>query len=196
MALSLAAIGLAVGSSGDVRYVVELTLALALPWPTVGLLTATRRPSNPIGWLFIAIGVLQAVNIAHKRLRELDGGHGAARGDPALARRLDLGGGAGAAGDLPAAAVPRQPLPSARWRPVGWFAGLAIVGTVVCLAAGLWPLRRGSLAELDFMAVSPFLRTTLPIGLSAFGLAGLLSVLSLMVCFRRSAGPAASPAAS
>jgi hypothetical protein len=40
---------------------VPLVLSTALPFATVGALVASRRPYNPVGWLFIAFGVAAAL---------------------------------------------------------------------------------------------------------------------------------------
>jgi hypothetical protein len=40
---------------------VPLILSTALPFATVGALVASRRPYNPVGWLFIAFGVAAAL---------------------------------------------------------------------------------------------------------------------------------------
>ena len=40
---------------------VPLVLSTAVPFATVGALVASRRPYNPVGWLFIAFGVAAAI---------------------------------------------------------------------------------------------------------------------------------------
>jgi hypothetical protein len=43
---------------------VPLVLSTAVPFTTVGALVASRQPSNPIGWLFIAFGAAAAIRFS------------------------------------------------------------------------------------------------------------------------------------
>jgi len=45
---------------GDIVFLV----AIALPFATVGALLASHRPANPIGWLFLAFGLVAAIDFA------------------------------------------------------------------------------------------------------------------------------------
>ena len=114
-----------------------------LSFPTVGLLIAVRQPANPLGWLLLRFGLTLGLN---------DGMH--AYGNYTLVYRP---------GALPAGLAigwvstwnwafifsrfpflfllfPDGRLPSRRWRPVAWVAGL-LGGLVVLLS----PFRAGPL---------------------------------------------------
>jgi hypothetical protein len=49
-------------AGADARFPFE-EFTLAVTFPTVGTLIATRRPRNPIGWIFCAIGLSHALSI-------------------------------------------------------------------------------------------------------------------------------------
>ncbi|MGH9213055.1 MAG: hypothetical protein ACRD2C_20650, partial [Acidimicrobiales bacterium] len=129
-----------------------IAFLIQFPWlPLVGLLLASKRPANPIGWLFLAAGL--ATGYAS---------FADTWGEYALVARpgaLPAGewvlwtGQIGAAGFvLPAVFVvllfPDGHLPSPRWRPVGW---VGAVGAVV--AVGAAALRTGPLPEFSAAAV-------------------------------------------
>ncbi len=62
LSLLLLVAGFAVGrlDMGDSGYL----LAIAVPFVTVGALLASHRPASPIGWLFLAFGVVAAIDLA------------------------------------------------------------------------------------------------------------------------------------
>jgi hypothetical protein len=43
---------------------IPLVLSTAVPFATVGALVASRRPNNPVGWLFIAFGAAAALRVS------------------------------------------------------------------------------------------------------------------------------------
>jgi hypothetical protein len=118
---------------------------LGATFPVVGWLIATRRPGNAIGWVFIGIGLSQALDT--------------------FAGQYGVVGLVTAPGSLPAADVvawiavwswapgftllltysvllfPDGHLPSPRWRPVAWIAGVAMVLLVVPVGIVAWGSR-------------------------------------------------------
>jgi signal transduction histidine kinase len=58
-----AAISLAAVQDGDLFFTIMVTLVLAVPFPLIGAMIASRFPSNAIGWIFTAVGLLQALNV-------------------------------------------------------------------------------------------------------------------------------------
>ena len=122
---------------------VPLVLSTALPFATVGALVASRRPYNPVGWLFIAFGVAAALRFT-----------GSQYATYALLTHPD----SLPAGDFIASFAvhlwhpglgflvfsfllfPHGRLPSRRWRIVGW------VSTISCVAALV-----SGMVEYDFL---------------------------------------------
>ena len=121
-----------------------LTLAIFLPFSVVGAIVASRHPRNTIGWIFCTIGLL--VGLSHF-------GSGYAE------FWLASGFGARSLGETAAwfsswvwialvvvpttfllLLFPDGTLPSPRWRPVAWLAGLGVTGLVVGYALDAGPL--------------------------------------------------------
>ncbi len=101
---------------------------LLLTFPTVGALVASRRPENPIGWIFCAVGLVLGVGVLTAAYADyaLAVGPGSLPGEEYAAWISAWTGGPGA---LLAAAFlfllfPTGTLPSRRWRPVAWMAAI------------------------------------------------------------------------
>ncbi len=101
---------------------------LLLTFPTVGALVASRRPENPIGWIFCAVGLVLGVGVLAAAYADyaLAAGPGSLPGEEYAAWISAWTGGPGA---LLAAAFlfllfPTGTLPSRRWRPVAWMAAI------------------------------------------------------------------------
>ncbi len=173
----------------------ELISGLGLiVFPAVGVLVASRRPENPIGWLLLAVGVIGAVTgfaggyalygvVAHP-------GSLPATDAVTVFAIPDL---------LPFSLIgtfllllfPDGRLPSRRWRPVAWLCGVVIGAELVVALLQPGPIE--GLRAVDN-----------PIGLSGragsaieaagsllfvpFLLCILASAISLLVRFRRSTG--------
>jgi hypothetical protein len=118
------------GSSLEPSTLTALVGAIVIGFAGVGALIASRHPANPIGWLFCGIAVAGSLmslsrgyaeywldgNSASPTLGELAASYGDVSWIPAI---------------LPAATFllllfPNGRLPSRRWRPVAWCAGLGI----------------------------------------------------------------------
>jgi signal transduction histidine kinase len=115
------------------------------PFALLGAILASRRPSNPIGWLFCAIAVDFAFNILAQSVAKygLQTNPGSVPG-AAIASWLALW------SWIPAVILllifclllyPDGYLPSRRWRPLAWAGILAIPASVMPVAIEGWPLR-------------------------------------------------------
>jgi hypothetical protein len=121
-------------------------------FPLMGALIASRRPENTIGWIFCGIGVLWGLAALTAEYSTY-----------ALLRRDALIGGGVAVWmqrwiwapgvTLPMTFLlllfPDGHLPSKRWRPVAWLAGLAIVLQTVPIAVASWSLPGRFLLRVD-----------------------------------------------
>ena len=167
--------GLPYGSVGDADTVV-LSLAIVLTFSVVGAIVASRHPRNTIGWLFCAIGLAVGFN-------GLAGGYAeywlvSDRGSRSLGETAAWFGSWVWTAQLVALTFllllfPDGRLPSPRWRPVAWCAGLGLGGFVVGYAFDAGPLE-------DFpQVVNPY-GIDSPV-VSVVGVAGSLVVVGSMV---------------
>jgi hypothetical protein len=116
----------------QVPVLVTFTL-FVLAFSTVGALVASRRARNPIGWIMCASAIAYSI-----------GGLGAATAQgsdvPHVVHRWlgswVWGVGIGLAGTFLLLLFPDGALPSRRWRPVAWVAGLGIIVFVIGAAFG------------------------------------------------------------
>ncbi len=164
-------------------------------FPAVGVLVASRRPENPIGWLLLAIGLIGAVTsfangyalygvVAHPdSLPATEAVTVLALPGSALAFMLIV--------TFLLLLSPDGQLPSRRWRPVAWFCGVVIgaelVGAVLApgpiegLRAVDNPIGLGGSAGSAIEAAGNLLFVPLLLCI-------LTSAISLIVRFRRSTG--------
>src|SRR5215212_6604803 len=167
--------GLPYGSVGDTDTVV-LSLAIVLTFSVVGAIVASRHPRNTIGWLFCAIGLAVGFN-------GLAGGYAeywlvSDRGSRSLGETAAWFGSWAWTAQLIALTFllllfPDGRLPSPRWRPVAWCAGLGLGGFVVGYAFDAGPLE-------DFpQVVNPY-GIDSPV-VSVVGVSGGLVVVGSMV---------------
>jgi hypothetical protein len=167
--------GLPYGSVGDADTVV-LSLAIVLTFSVVGAIVASRHPRNTIGWLFCAIGLAVGFN-------GLAGGYAeywlvSDRGSRSLGETAAWFGSWVWTAQLVALTFllllfPDGRLPSPRWRPVAWCAGLGLGGFVVGYAFDAGPLE-------DFPQVVTPYGIDSPV-VSVVGVAGGLVVVGSMV---------------
>jgi hypothetical protein len=114
--------------------------ALALAFPTVGVLVATGRPRNPIGWILVAAGVSGAVVFfsSEYALYAVFTEPGTLPGGEIMAWV------SGWAGTIAFGVLfsflfllfPDGRLPSARWRPVAWLASASLASVMMAAALG------------------------------------------------------------
>ena len=148
---------------------------LAVVLSTVGALIAVRRPHNPVGWLFVAAGLVFAVTAftnEYKVYAVLTQSGAVALGPEAAwisnwSWPIYLG---VAAWLL--LLFPEGELPSVRWRPLLWIAGISTVVVVVGLA-----LEPGPLDEFSVVR-NPYGVEAGPV----VGLIGSMAVVGLMLC--------------
>jgi hypothetical protein len=177
----------------DVR-VVEMALLLAFigVFGTTGLLIASRRPSNPIGWLLSAMGLgfvagVFALTYAEHALR-IDPGSlpgGMAAGWVALwfwpVAFSPIG--------FVLLLFPDGRLPSRRWRVIAWGQAAALIGLFTSLAFAPGPMVTAGYQSLDNPLGIEGLGPVLSIAGAISGLLLLAmlaaSALSLIVRFRR-----------
>ncbi len=170
-------------------------LVLGASYPIVGWLIASRRPGNPIGWIMLAVGLSQsaeafATNYAvygletvHTAIPFLD-----------LAAWIEVW--AWAPGFLLLGIVvllfPDGELPSPRWRPIPWIAGLSLVLMILPEAVVAWGARAqvliegwGPAAHDAPIVIADMLQTA---GALLSALVALAALASVIVRFRRSTG--------
>ncbi len=184
--------GSSIAGFGAVGNVVVLAFSL------FGGLIGSRRPENPIGWIFCGVGLSFAT-----------AGLATAWADHALVKEP---------GALPFGAFmtwvsvwawppglalifafllllfPDGHLPSPRWRPVAWLAGLAIVAMVVPVAVTAWPIRGVLLTTITDTAPAAApesfkLAYNVQVsGVLLMFILGIVSAASLLLRWRRSTG--------
>jgi hypothetical protein len=163
-----------------------------LPFPLVGALIASRRSSNPIGWICLAVSLLWMLNLLASSyvvygLRVADPGSIAY---PAAIGSLAEWLGPTAVllfGTYLILLFPDGKLPSSRWRPVAWLCGTVLVANVVVTT-----IAPGHLSDLKDVS-NPFGLQGYPWLANVVGIIGLLlplcmlaSVLSLLLRYLRS----------
>ncbi len=162
----------------------------------MGWVIASRRPANSIGWIFLGIGLSQALDTfateyAHVGLVAHPGWLPAAD----LMSWVEIWAWAPGFVLLLTAAIllfPDGRPPSPRWRAVFWVAAAALFLLVVPVAIVGWPSRGVELLGSEpSTSTDPVLSAMLAlqlVGLVLLVVAGLTSVTGLLVRFRRSTG--------
>ena len=191
LALLILAAGLILRSS-DASFFLLFAL-IAAPFAIVGVLVASRRPRNPIGWLFLAFAVVAAFAVSADRYASY-----------ALVEHPgSLPGGAWVAWTAsgiwhPAFGFfvfsfllfPDGRLPSARWRPVAWIAAANyLVGGVIGLLWGplfgeFFPYAEPPFRLPDYFVVEVAFAVFLFVNFALLA----LSAVSLVLRLRRATG--------
>ena len=187
-----------VARTGDFRTFFShqmLTPLLAILYACLGVVISARRPRNPIGWLFLIAAssyVLSAWAAGAELTSTLLPG-------PLAPLLLDLAYWLGNWAWLPAQILPVTfvfllfpdgHLPSYRWRPIGWAAGLGLALLMLGLAAHPGPVSDWGTRPNPFGVAGTEAVLTGVINVGAMGLmvGALGSMLAIVVRFRRSRG--------
>ena len=163
------------GSVGDADYVV-LALATVLTFTVVGAIVASRHPRNPIGWIFCTVGLVTGLDALTHGYTEfwLASGRGSRSfGETAawfgtwawIVETVAL--------TFLLLLFPDGRLPSPRWRPAAWCAGLGISGFVVSYALDAGPLADFPQVVNPYGVDSPLVRIV--------GIAGAVLLVGSMV---------------
>jgi len=181
------ALELPYGSAGDADNVI-LTLATALTFSVVGAIVASRHPRNTIGWIFCTMGLVTGLDHLARGYAEFwlasDWGP-RSLGETAAwfatwawtVQTIAL--------TFLLLLFPNGRLPSPRWRPVAWCAGLGISGSVVSFALIAGPLGDFPQIVNPYGVDSPVVRV---VGIAAgFMIVGSMvaSAISVIVRARR-----------
>ncbi|MFN8622450.1 MAG: hypothetical protein U0869_17080 [Chloroflexota bacterium] len=169
-------------------------LGLGIAYGVTGWFIATRRPGNVNGWIMLVIAVTQALEF-FASVSVLYG----YRVAPGSVPFVDLLSWVAMWAWMPGFTLlitfqlllfPDGRLPSRRWRPVAWLAGLALGLMIVPTALVSWPLRGEALLGDSTVASDAIsLSSTLQqIGLLLAAIAAVLSVASVILRFRHAHG--------
>jgi hypothetical protein len=169
-------------------------LVLGLTYPIVGWLIASRRPENPIGWIFLVVGLSQSADA-------LSGEYSwyGLMTDPGSLPLSDVASWVAVWAWVPGFTLlfllvllfPDGRLPSRRWRPVVWVAAAGSVLALVPWAAASWAYRGVAIltaTDLPADDAVAMANTVQGVGVVLILLVGLAAVLSIVVRFRRSTG--------
>jgi len=195
LVLCLGDVVLAVGNRGavgadSIGFPGEVAL-LGVVTATVGALIASRVPGNAIGWLFCAIGVGEVMSIVAQdyAIRGLVTEPGSLPGATLMAWFGSWLFGAGPLAIFVLLLFPDGRLPSPRWRPVAWLAGLSLVAFTIGAAVVTAPPGREDLlgfhgpSDVDGLAgLIVFAAGNMAIA------AALASAVALVLRLRRAAG--------
>jgi hypothetical protein len=173
---------------------VAVGVIMAVTFPLVGALVASRRPGNSLGWIFCVIGLAEGLVTAgweygtyalRTRAGEVPGGE--------VASWFSVWSWALGLGLLLTYALllfPDGRLPSPRWRPVAWISALPMAIFCGPVAVAAWPLRGPALLDPagEGPSLPPLVEALAGVAFPLLVVCGILSVLSLVVRFRRSRG--------
>jgi hypothetical protein len=164
-----------------------------LAFVTVGALVVSRRPENPIGWIFCVVGLSNviyafalryAVYTLVMRPGSLPGGEVAAWLATGWAATL----GWGLMATFVPLLFPTGRLPSSRWRPVAWLAAALLVLESVALAVTPGPVAPSITNPLGIEDAAGVLGLITGVGVPLLMALMVASVTSLVLRFRRSEG--------
>jgi hypothetical protein len=158
----------------------------------VGALIASRVPTNAIGWMLLAVATLPALGFfSDEYARYAVSRPGSLPGATSI---VWIGTWAwipsvGVLGTFLLLLFPNGRLPSLRWRPVAWLAGLSMAVIFVGTAFAPGPSDQGLPDNpLGISGASGFLDAVTTAALPFLALAIALSLLSLVLRFRRARG--------
>lgn len=180
-----------------VEFVAAVPYSVVIPaFATVGALLASRRPDNPIGWIYCVVSLttsvwMLAVEYARYAAVTRPGSLPLPTFVVWLATESLVAVGWGLMATFAVLLFPTGRLPSRRWRPVAWFAAITIA--VVAVATALLP---GPVEEQLLPIPNPagveaaawLLGPVHTLGWLTLTIAAVASGISLIVRFRRARG--------
>ncbi len=193
----LVARAVATGQSVPIYPYTAAGFVLGAAFPIIGWVIASRRPGNAIGWIFLAIGLSQALDTFNGQYSTYglatSPGSLPFAAEAAWAGTWDWAPGFVLLVTLSVVLFPDGRLPSPRWRLVTWITALGLLLMVLPTAIAVWPHRGIELTGYSGSYASPdpaveIAGALLVVGLLLSALAALLSVAGLIVRFRRSSG--------
>jgi hypothetical protein len=170
-------------------------LAMAITFPTVGALVATRQPGNAVGWIFCAIGLSGGASIFFSEY-----GIYALVTNPGSLPAGVISAWIGTWVWLPSVTLtisfllllfPHGRLLSARWRPVAWLAAAVTVAGIVLITLAPWDLLDPGVPARNPFGIEVLrdVGIAVPVPILLVGVPTmLLCVASLVVRFRSSRG--------
>jgi hypothetical protein len=186
--------GRAAGTEGNPAFDLVLALGL-LTFPTVGLVIASRRPENAIGWLFCAVGVPFALSSACFAYATYTLGAGGPLPGGEFAAWLNVWLFLPSLFGLPALLFllfPDGRLLGPRWRPVVWLTVAAMIGVAAApaLRPGVMPdaAVEGTVNPLGIEGADAAIDTLEAVAGTSALLSIALAAASLVIRFRRSRG--------
>ena len=186
--------GRAPGTDGNAAFDVVLALGL-LTYPTVGLVIASRRPENAIGWLFCAVGVPFALSSACFAYTTYTLGAGGHLPGGEFTAWLNVWLFLPSLFGLPALLFllfPDGRLLGPRWRPVVWLTVAAMIGVAAApaLRPGVMPdaAVHGTVNPVGIHGADAAVDILEAVAGTAALLSIALAVASLVIRFRRSRG--------
>jgi hypothetical protein len=196
--LTLGVVGLILASLNGQRITDTLVVGIALlaiTYPMVGAVVATRRPRNPLGWVFCVIGISYGLTITGEAyaVYALRTAPGSLPGGGLMSW---LGNwawvpGLGLLMTFALLLFPDGRLPSRRWRPVAWLSAASIAAICGLGGAWSWPQRGLALLESNQEGLENAPRLVELLVLAGYPLmllCGLASVVGLLMRFRSSRG--------
>jgi len=176
------------GRTADQFGVDPFTATTVVTFGAAGALIAARRPTNPIGWLFLFSAMFESVGaVSNEYLRRGILVEGTTFNGAAMVRSLNAWGWVPVI--VPVVAFvpmffPDGRLPSARWRAMPMLGLMG--GVAIAVAITLSPAEEGNPLGPNPLAVgAPWVGVLLVTGLAVFLVATVLAVASLVVRMRR-----------
>jgi hypothetical protein len=139
------------GSLDAVLTRVALQALWAISFPLVGAVIATHRPRNPLGWIFLVIGISEGLVVfgyeyASYVFRTAPG-TAPSGGLAVWVAQWAWAPGLGLLLTFVPLLFPDGRLPSRRWRPVAWLSAIPIVVIPLSTAVALWSWRGPALLD-------------------------------------------------
>lgn len=188
-----------VGAGGQ-RYVDPVFtfggLTLGATYAAVGWIIATRQPDNAIGWVFLLVGASQGIDsfasLAAAQGLVIDPGSVPFAAEWAWIASWAWAPGFTALVTFSILLFPDGHLPSPRWRPVAWMAGLTMAMLTIPSAAITWAYRGVDLATGALHVVGDPIYTVgeqiQTLGILLIPIVAMASIVSMVARFRHSRG--------